>query len=139
MNYPTLPFALVYYLAQVTPERKTLSANGRHVGIYAHKDREISAMRLEITSDDQLPQIEAELAKMVAKDNWDTVTMTFSTTDSDPSDLGVIIEKGKEPMIFSWQWSPHFGITLIDSAETMSKIDTWSGVRLARDLVERQK
>lgn len=137
-KYPTLPFALVFYLAQITPERATLSTDGRHVGIYAHKDRGISAMRLEITNDDQLSNIEAEVAKMFAKEEADTITLTFSTTDEGSSDLGVIIEKGKEPMIFTWHWSPIFGMTLVDDEETLKVIDTWSGVKLARDLMSQR-
>ena len=137
MNYPTLPFALVYYLAQITPERARLTANGRHVGIYVHKDREISSVRLEIQNDDQLPQIEAEVARLLSQKDCDTITLTFSTTDSEPSDLGVIIEKDKEPVIFNWTYSPQFGMTLVDNAETAEKIDTWSGVRLARDLIAK--
>lgn len=138
MNYPTLPFALVYYLAQVTPERANLSANGRHVGIYVHKDRSISSIRLDIQSDDQLPQIEAEVARMLSQNECDTITLTFSTTDDQSSDLGVIIQKGQEPMIFNWEWAPRFGITLIDDKETRDRIDTWSGVKLARDLVAQR-
>ncbi|WP_298842931.1 hypothetical protein [uncultured Salinicola sp.] len=137
MNYPTLPFALVYYLAQVTPERAKLASGGRHVGIYVHKDRSVSAIRLEIMNDEQLPQIEAEVARMMSQNDYDTVALTFSTTDSEPSDIGVIIEKDKDPMIFNWQYSPQFGITLVDDKETADRIDTWSGVRLARDLVKK--
>jgi len=137
-KYPTLPCALVFYLAQITPERASLSADGRHVGIYTHKDRGISAMRLAIMNDDQLSNIEAEVARMLSKEECDTITLTFSTTDDQSSDLGVIIEKGKEPMIFTWHWSPIFGMTLVDDEETMKVIDTWSGVKLARDLMNRK-
>lgn len=137
MAYPTLPFALVFDLARVTPERATLGKNIRNVSIHVQHDRSVRSRRVTIQNDDQLPHIEAEVARLISEADFDTVTLVFSTTGEENSDIGVILEKGKEPVIFNWQWAPHFGITLIDNEEIKTEIDSWSGVRLAKDLIKR--
>lgn len=137
MSYPTLPFALVYHLANITPERATLGSGRRMVGIHAHHDRSIRSVRVEITSDSELPNIEAAVARIFAEGPVDTLTLTHTMTDDRREDIGIIIERGRDPMIFAWQWAPAFGITLIEGENADRDIDTWSGVRLAKDLLAR--
>lgn len=136
MSYPTVPFALVYFLARITPERASLATEKNHIGLYGHADKEVFSQRFEIDNEGQYPTVEAAVASMIADHKLDTLTLTFSTDGDAKEDLGVIIEKGKAPVIFSWEWNP-FGITLIDDADTVAKIDNWVGVTLARNLIER--
>lgn len=137
MTYPTLPFALVFQLARLTPERAQIGGGKRQVGIHVHHDRSVRSRRVEIERDDQLPAIEGEVARMITEGECHTVTLTFSTDGDEKSDIGVIIEKGRDPMLFSWEWSPQFGITLVEDAALLEKIDTWSGVKLAKDMIGR--
>lgn len=134
-GYPTLPFALVFHLARITQERAGLGKNKRMVGIHAHHDKSIRSQRVEIERDEQLPIIEAQVAKMIGDGPLDTLTLTFSTEGDSVNDIGIILEKGKEPMLFSWIWSPFFGIELITDKETGKNMDDWSGVRLAKNLL----
>ena len=137
MNYPTLPFALVFELARVTPERASLGDGIRQVGIHIQKDKGITSARVEIKDDQELPLIEGQVARMMTEAEYDTVTLTFSMVEAGGRDVGVILEKGKEPMIFEWQWLPNFGMTLIENEELLNTINDWSGVRLARNLIDK--
>ena len=136
-EYPTLPFALVYHLARITPEREERGLNRRIVGIHVHRDKNINSQRIEIERDEQLPIIEAEVGRMIAQGPLDTITLTFSTNGENPMDLGVILETGKPPMIFTWIWKPYFGIELVTDGSLDKDIDEWSGVKLAKGLMAR--
>lgn len=136
-EYPTLPFALVYHLARITPEREEIGLNKRIVGIHVHRDKSISSQRIQIDRDEQLPIIEAEVGRMIAEGPLDTITLTFSTTGEEAADLGVIIETGKPPMVFTWIWKPYFGMELVTDGRFDEAMDDWSGVKVAKGLMAR--
>lgn len=136
-GYPTLPFALVFQLARLTEERAQLGNGRRMVGIHAHHDRSITSMRVEIQRDEQLPEIEARVAEMIGAGPIDTLTLTHSTQGEETSDFGIIFEKGKDPKGFIWIWGPRFGMELVEAKDMPQDINTWSGVELARNLMNR--
>jgi len=138
LSYPTLPFALAYFLAQTTPERAALRKGPRHIGLFFQKDKSCRSLRFEVDRDEQFDSVDAEIARHLSENAVDTVTITYPVQGEEMVDVGIILERGKEPMAIEWRWGPRFGISLIENAETVEQIKNNVGVALATRLLNQK-
>ena len=129
MSYPTLPFPLVHFLAEITPQRASLVQGPRHITIVATKDLTASSERVEITTDAHFLAVDNSINRLMLKENVDTLTLLYSTPEDPKVDVGIILEKGKEPMAIEWTHSPHFILRLITAEETKTVLLGNAGVR----------
>ena len=88
---------------------------------------------LDVTFTQKCPcLIEVSLHKglvVMLKENVDTLTLLYSTPEDPKVDVGIILEKGKEPMAIEWTHSPHFILRLITAEETKTVLLGNAGVR----------
>ena len=139
MSYPTLPFALVSHLAEISPERAKLRTDTRQITLFAHQDKGISSRRYEIDTDDQWAALLEGIVSLYASGTWDTMGVIYSTTGDDPVDIGVIVEHGKPDMVISWTYAPIFDVRLIESGPTYDQVVKGVGLDSIRSLLASAK
>lgn len=132
MTYPTLPFALVHTMAQVTPERRTLRADSIHAIIFVHQGVSCWSRRIEIQSEADFEQVGVQVHDLCRGRTPDSISLFYSTDDPEQSDLGIIMTPGAPDLIVQWTWAPAFQITLDSNAEHQAKLQQAEGVGAAR-------
>ena len=137
MTYPVLPFALVTFLAEISKERSQLRKGTRHVTVAAQHDKGVRSQRYEVDTDDQWTAVLQGAIGLYTSDQVDTMAFIYPTNGNDPVDIGVIVEKGKDPMVFQWTYAPTFTIHLIESGETVANVTNGVGVQEVLGLMNR--
>lgn len=132
MTYPTLPFALVHAMAKVTPERGSLRADIVHAIIFVHQGVSCWSRRIEIQSETDFEQVDAQVHDLCRGRNPDSISLFYSTDDVTQSDLGIIMTPGAQDMVVQWTWAPSFQLTLDGNAEHLAKLQQAEGVSAAR-------
>jgi len=112
MSYPTLPFALVTYLASASADRASLRKGPIHVQVAAQKDVTVNATRFEIENDGGWAQFVETAVRLAAGEGVDTVSITYPDQGGASTDFGIILASGQEPLCFEWAYSPAFGILM---------------------------
>lgn len=139
MSYPTLPFALVHYLAQISKERSKLRKGPRHVSIMAHHDKGVRSRRFEVVEDSHWTEVLQSAIAMYSEGEIDTMTFMYPTNGNEPVDIGVIVERGREPMVVEWTYSPEFKIVLLESGDVVTQVTTTGvGVQEVLGLMNRE-
>lgn len=138
MSYPTLPFALVTFLAEISSERSKLRKGTRHVTIAAHHDKGVRSQRYEVDTDEQWTAVLQGAIGLFSSDRVDTMSFIYPTNGDDPVDIGVLVEKGKEPMVFQWTYAPAFSIHLIEGGDVVAQVTNGVGVQEVLGLMNRQ-
>lgn len=137
MSYPTLPFALVTFLAEISAERSKLRKGTRHVTIAAQHDKGVRSQRYEVDTDDQWTAVLQGAIGLYSSDRVDTMAFIYPTNGEDPVDIGVLVEKGRDPMVFQWTYAPAFTIHLIDGGEIIGQVTNGVGVQEVLGLMNR--
>lgn len=137
MSFPVLPFPLVHFLAAISSERLGLDNGARNITIVATHDRSARSRRMEIREDAHWQEIVTTSLAMVAEDDTDTVSIIYPSSDNSPSDMGVLMEGGKEPMVFTWTYGPAFQMTLVDGGEARDMVLNGAGVQETQAILNR--
>lgn len=137
MSYPTLPFALVNFLAGISKERATLRKGPRHVTVAAQHDKGIRSRRYEVETDDQWTAVLQGAISLYSEGAVDTMALIYPTDGNDQVDLGVVVEKGKEPMVFQWNYGADFNLWLIDEGPNVEQLKNGVGVQEVLGLMNR--
>lgn len=138
MSYPTLPFALVHYLAQISKERAKLRKGPTHITIMAHHDKGVRSRRFEVETEGHWTEVLQSAIAMYNEGPIDTMTFMYPTNGGDPVDIGVIVERGKDPMVVEWTYAPEFKIVLLESGDVVTQvINTGVGVQEVMGLMNR--
>lgn len=137
MSYPSLPFALVHFLASVSAERLSLDNSASQITIVAQHDKSTRARRLEISDESHWQSVLTNAVAMVAEKPTDTLTILYPSSDGAPVDVGVLIEGGKPPMVFSWTFGPAFQMLLIEEGETRNMVLNGAGVQETQAILDR--
>ncbi|MBS7671446.1 hypothetical protein [Croceicoccus gelatinilyticus] len=138
MTYPTLPFALVSFLADISTERAQLSKAARHATVIVHHDKSVRSARVEITEDAHFSAISDNIGKLCAQGPFDTIALIYSTAGDDPLDVGILLGHDREPTIFEWTYAPAFGIKLQENDEARSALSNAEGRALAEMLLGKK-
>lgn len=140
MSYPTLPFALVHYLAQISKERAKLRKGPKHISIMAHHDKGVRSRRFEVEEDHHWTEVLQSAIAMYSEGPIDTMTFMYPTSEGDPIDIGVIVERGKEPMVVEWTYAPEFKIVLLEGGDVVTQVTTTGvGVQEVLGLMNREQ
>lgn len=129
MSYPTLPFALVHFLAGASKERASLRKGPRHVTIAAQHGKGVRSRRYEVETDDNWISVLQGAVALYTEGPVDTMALIYPTTGNDQVDLGIIIEKGREPMVFQWNYGNDFNLWLIDEGPNVDQLKNGVGVQ----------
>lgn len=138
MSYPTLPFALVNFLAGASKERASLRKGPRHVTVVAQFDKGVRTRRYEVETDDHWTAVLQGAIGLYSEGQIDTMALIYPTNGGDQVDLGVIVEKGKEPMVFQWNYGADFNLWLIDSGDNVEMLKNGVGVQEILGLMNRE-
>lgn len=137
MTYPTLPFAMVSFLSDVSKERSKLRKDARNITVAAHHGKGVRSSRFEVTNDNQLLEVLQGAFSLFSAGPVDTMTFLYPVDDGDPVDIGVIVERGKKPMIIEWTYDPVFKIRLIDQGPIIDQVINNVGVKEIQALMDR--
>lgn len=139
MSYPSLPFALVTFLAEVSEERSKLRKGPRHITLAAQHDKGVRSQRYEIDTDDQLNNVTAGAVDLYTSGPVDTMALIYPTVGDRSEDIGVLLEMGKAPMVFSWTFAPAFTIRLIEDDSALESLRRNVGVENIINLMTRDQ
>ena len=135
MTHPTLPFAIVTFLADISEQRANLRKGPTHISVIAQHDKSVKSSRFEVENDANFAEVLQSALSMYATNSVDTMMFTYPTADE--VDIGVIIEAGKEPMVVEWTYAPKFGIRLIEGGAIVDQVTHGVGVQEVLALMNR--
>lgn len=137
MTNPTLPFALVNFLARISEERAKLPIGPVHIGAYAQSQKSVESVRFQIESDADWNQVLKGALNLYNARPVNSMTFTYSDKEITTSDVGIILERNKPPMVFIWDFSPKFNMWLVEDEETINRIKNGEGAKEIQELMNR--
>lgn len=141
MDYPTIPFALVNFLAGICKERAAVPANVKCITIAIHSGVQVRSARLEITNDEQFAEISKVLSSLCAQGPFDTIAILYPTVGLASIDAGILMHGYQDgaslpDMIFEWTWAPEFQLHLVDDGLLYRELESAVGRSQAHDLLK---
>lgn len=137
MTYPTLPFALVSFLSDISNERSNLRKDARNITIAAHHNKSVRSSRYEVTNDSHFLEVLQGAFSLFSAGPVDTMTFLYPVDGGEPVDIGVIVERGKKPMVIEWTYAPIFKIRLIDAGPVIEQVTNGVGVKEIQALMDK--
>lgn len=135
MSYPILPMALVTFLAGASKERSELPTGPRNITVVAHHNERVWPMRFAVETDAHWGEVVESSVRLFSQQKVDTMTIIYPADDNSV-DFGIILEGGRKPSFFEWQYKPVFNVRLAPD-NIIASISKGAGVETLQGLLDR--